>query len=106
MPIPDDNRFLLECRALSDMVRENRPATAEVFGLVPRVFRVTQVDQVEVDSLDIGPPEVGSLKVSLADLFGRLDSLIVIIIGVEARTAPLAGDRTAHKSATRRPEVK
>ena len=36
-------------------VFKDRPAMAEVFGLVTCVFRVAKVDQVEVDAFDIGP---------------------------------------------------
>ena len=91
--------------ALIASVFKDSPATAEMLGLVRRVFRVAEVDQVEVDVFDLSPAEVGAAEVGLADRLGGLDVLIVVIVGIETGTASLAGDRTPHQSATGRAEV-
>ena len=57
--------------SLHATVVEDRPAAAEVLGLVRGVMRVAEVDQVEVDALDLGPAQVGAAEVGLADLLGR-----------------------------------
>ena len=100
-----NNDFAATCYPTTVLSTENRPAIAEVLCLIPCVFRVSEVDQVEVDALNVGSAQVGTPEVSLADFFGGFDVLGVIVIGVETGTAPLAGDRTAHEAAARRAKV-
>src|SRR5262249_40535490 len=64
-----------------------------------------EVDQVKVDALDLRPAEVGAAEVGFPDLLGALVILLVVLVGVEARPAPLAGDRAADQAAPRGAEV-
>src|SRR2546430_1785672 len=47
---------------------EDRPAAAEVPGLLGAEPGAAEVHQVEVDAVDIRPAEVGAAEVRLADL--------------------------------------
>jgi hypothetical protein len=73
-------------------VGEDRAATAEMLALLAAVTGAAKVDKVEIDAQDVGTPQVGAAEIGLADLFGRFELLLVEVVGVESRAAPLAGD--------------
>src|SRR5690348_14855665 len=87
-------------------VLKNGPAASQV--LLPRGVDAgaAQVDQVEVRLVQSGAAQVGAAQVRLADLLRRLVVLLLEVVGVEARLAALAGDRTEDQSAAARPHVK
>ena len=92
-------------RRYGSAVIEDRPAAAEVRDLLGVEQGAAEVDQVEIDAVDLGAAEVGAAEVGLADLLGTLEVLLVVVVGVEAGAAPLAGDRAADQAAAGRAEV-
>ena len=54
-----------------------------------------KVHEVKIHAVDPCSAEIGATKICLADLFGALEVLLAVVVGVEAGAAPLAGDRAA-----------
>ena len=99
------SRWNSEWRLLAGPVLEDRPAMAEVVRPGPACISRRGGRPGRSQRPRYWPPQVGALEVGLADLFGGLDVLVVVIVGVETGAASLAGDRAAHQAATRRTKV-
>lgn len=80
---------------------QDRATAARVLLLFGVEKGPAQIDEVEIDLLQNCPAEVGETQVGLADLLRRLEVLLVVVVGVEAGLAPLAGDGTADPPAPR-----
>jgi len=80
---------------------QDRAAPAEVDLLRPVVEGVAQVHEVEIGAEDVRVAQVGAPEVRLPDLLGRLEVLLVEVVGAKARpsTDAVAGRRS---SGTRR----
>ncbi len=81
------------------------PAPIQVTGLVARVLRVAEIDQIEVNVLDVRTTQIGAPKIGFADFGYRLEISIVIIISVETGPAPFACDGAAHQAIANRSQV-
>src|SRR5262249_9111502 len=91
--------------ALAATVGQDRPAPPEVLGLGEVEAGTPEVDEVKIDAVDPGAAEGRAAEVGLADLLGRLEVLLVEVVGVKPGAAPLGSDRAADQAAPRRAEV-
>lgn len=85
---------------------ENRAATAEMSLLHSVVHCFVQIDQLEIDVVDAGAAKVGETQIRLADFLGRLETMLVVLIGVLTRSRAFERYWREQFSAARRTHVK
>ena len=74
--------------------------------LLGAVKSLAKINQVEIDAVNLCATQVGATEICLADFFGRLEILFVILVGVKSGAAVFTGDGAVDQSAPRRAQMK
>src|SRR5262249_51311314 len=84
---------------------QNGPAASEVPRLLFVVLGAAQIDEVEIDVVDAGAAQIDAAQVRLANLLGRLEMLLVTVVGVKAGACAFRGEGREEETTARRPHV-